>query len=94
MQIERKKGQLVLTEETHREGLLAGSTYLNTMIEHHVRNSIGSSVYNKWKEEKPVDAVKFIHDKMELQKRNFDGTSPIKLEVPLSLLRILPKQVS
>lgn len=94
MQIERKKGQLVLTEETHREGVLAGSTYVNTMMEQHVRGSIGSSVYNKWKEEKPVDAVKFVQDKMELQKRNFDGTSPIKLEVPLSLLRILPKQVS
>ena len=90
----RKKGQLVLTEETHREGVLAGSTYLNTMIENHVRSVIGSNVYNSWKEEKPVDAVKFVQDKMELQRRSFDGTGPIKLEVPLSLLRILPTQVS
>ena len=94
MQVERKKGQLVLTEETHREGVLAGSTYLNTMIENHIRSTLGSNVYDNWKEAKPVDAVKLIHDRVELQKRSFDGTSPIKLEVPLSLLRVIPPEVS
>ena len=94
MQVERKKGKLVLTEETYREGVLAGSTYLNTMIENHVRTIVGSTVYDRWKEAKPVDAVKFIHDRVELQKRSFDGTSPIRLEVPLSLLRVLPEEVS
>lgn len=94
MQVERKKGQLVLTEETHREGVLAGSTYLNTMMEHYVRNALGGTVYDDWKEAKPVDAVKLVHDKVELQKRSFDGTGPIKLEVPLSLLRVIPAEVS
>ncbi|KAL3161166.1 hypothetical protein ABBQ38_009535 [Trebouxia sp. C0009 RCD-2024] len=88
--VERKKGQLVLTEETHREGVLAGSTYLNTMMEDYVRRKLGGTVYDDWKEAKPVDAVKLVHDKVELQKRSFDGTSPIKLEVPLSLLRVIP----
>lgn len=94
LQVERKKGQLVLTEETHREGVLAGSTYLNTMMEDYVRRKLGGTVYDDWKEAKPVDAVKLVHDKVELQKRSFDGTSPIKLEVPLSLLRVIPTTVS
>lgn len=94
LQVERKKGQLVLTEETHREGVLAGSTYLNSMTEQHIRSALGASVYDNWKETKPVDAVKLVHDRVELQKRSFDGTSPIKLEVPLSLLRVLASQVS
>ena len=93
LQVERKKGQLVLTEETHREGVLAGSTYLNTMIEQHICNRLGSTVYNDWKKAKPVDAVKLIYDRVELQKRSFDGASPIKLEVPLSLLRVIPSEV-
>ena len=67
---------------------------MNTMIEQHIRNALGSTVYNGWKEAKPVDAVKLIHDKVELQKRSFDGTGPISLELPLSLLRTtLPEQV-
>lgn len=94
LQVERKNGQLVLTEETHREGVLAGSTYLNTMLVQHVRSFIGSDLYDTWTKDKPVDAVKFEHDRVELQKRNFDGTGPIKLELPMSLLRMLPEQVS
>ena len=94
LQVERKKGQLVLTEETYREGVLAGSTYLNSMIEETIRNALGGDVYDDWKDSKPVDAVKLIHDKVELQKRSFDGTSPIKLELPLSLLRVIPAEVS
>lgn len=64
------------------------------MIENHIRRTLGSNVYDNWKEAKPVDAVKLIHDRVELQKRSFDGTSPIKLEVPLSLLRVIPQAVS
>lgn len=64
------------------------------MIEQHICSTLGSTVYNAWKEAKPVDAVKLIHDRVELQKRSFDGLSPIKLEVPLSLLRVIPAEVS
>ena len=94
LQVERKDGQLRLTEETYREGVMAGSTFINTGIEHAGRERLTPAVYDAWKEKNPVDAVKLIHDRAEQQKRSFDGSAPITLDMPNSLFKVITEEVT
>lgn len=47
---------------------------------------IGHDVFAAWKEAKPADYNTLIHERFEHQKRSFDGTEPLIVTPPPSLL--------
>lgn len=73
---------------------MAGSTFINDAIEHVIRERLTPAVYDAWREKYPVDAVKLIHDRAEQQKRSFDGSAPMTLEMPNSLFKVITEEVN
>ena len=94
LQVEQNGDQLALAEETHRDGIMAGSALLNLKLEQKVREVVTPAAYASWKSCHPGDAVKLVYDRLELQKRSFDGTDDIRLDLPLSLVRAMTPEVS
>lgn len=72
---------------------MAGSSGVNDGLEQHIGLQLTAEVVNAWKLACPADAVKLKNDRLEQQKRSFDGTRPIKVELPMSLLKRIPDQV-
>lgn len=94
VQVLRRKGILVLSEQTHSEGRLAGSSLLDDMFETEVARFFPKGVFADWKRDRRSAHLKFVHEEFEQEKRSFDGTEPIKVLLPWSLRNRMPHEVS
>lgn len=89
-----RRERLVLEEATHKEGEMVGAALLDEMMKHLLAVRLPHSVWAVWKDKHSNHLVKLVHDVFESQKCSFDGTAPMKLGLPRSLLKMMPEQVS
>lgn len=87
LQVISKFGRLVLEEATYRAGILAGATQLDAMMQEKIAQTLPGGVYAAWKQQHPADVIKLVHHNFEFKKRKFNGSSPLKVDLPVSLLR-------
>ena len=88
-----KKGkELKLKEQGHRQMTLTGSTFINVLIEEHVRKEL-PYCYDDWKKKQAAIAAQFLHANCEQAKRRFKGNNIVKLELPNTLLRLVSDEV-
>ena len=67
---------------------LTGSTYINVLLEEHVRKQL-PFCYDDWKEDHAAMAAHFLQTKCEAAKRRFKGGDFLKIELPMALLRLV-----
>ena len=94
LQVIRKAQRLVLEEATHKEGELVGATLLDEMLKQLLETSLPPGVCSAWKHKHPNHFVKIVHDTFEDQKCIFDGTAPMRIELPNTLYRMILEKVS
>lgn len=93
LQVIKRAGKLVLEEATHRAGILAGATQLDAMMQEFIAQALPGGVYAAWKQQHPADMIKLINHNFEFKKRKFTGVGPLKVDLPVSLLRKMPAEV-
>lgn len=93
LQVIRRDGELALSELTHREGRMAGSTRLDDMFRDYVRELFGPEDFDAWIADRP-DVFSKIKDKYwEHAKKEFDGTQDVVVELPARIMNTLPDEV-
>ena len=93
LQVIRRDGELALSELTHREGRMAGSTRLDDMFRDYVREVFGPEDFDAWIADWP-DVFSKIKDKYwEDAKKEFDGSQDVVVDLPARIMNTLPDEV-
>ena len=87
LQVLRKDGQLVLSELTHRDGLLAGSSFMDDMFVGFVKELLGHEGFEHRMQQHPQDFSKLKCKAWEEAKLAFTGKTAAIIDPPLSLIR-------
>lgn len=89
----RRDLQLALSEVTHREGILAGSTNMDSMFMDYAKTLLGRDAFEQWAERNPRDVATLKHKAWEEAKVAFDGTAGAIIDPMPSLMRAIPEEV-
>lgn len=92
-QVIRRDGQLALSEVTHREGILAGSSKMDDMFMEYAKNRLGVEEFTQWAESNPRDVAVLKHKAWEEVKTAFDGTEGAMIDPMPSLVRAISEEV-
>ena len=93
IQVVRRDLQLALSEVTHREGILAGSTNMDIMFMDYAKDLLGQEHFEHWAAHNPRDVAKLKYKAWEEAKVAFDGTEGATIDPMPSLVRAIPDEV-
>ena len=85
---------MVLSEITHRDGLLTGSHSLDHKLWQHMEDVLGKNLFSILQQQYPDMLHKIRLESWEDAKKAFDGTGKAAVHLPPEVVNNLPAEVS